>query len=93
MGAREEVTVPSSSRMTPEEAARIRQQDAAGRLDHDDPEVRRVLDEANRTSVRAHVYGRDAAARRTTRASLFVTAGAAALFAGGLALHFLLLAR
>ena len=47
----------SRSRMTPEEAARIRAQAAAGRLDHDDPEVRRVLDEANRTSVRAHVYG------------------------------------
>ncbi|WP_375387101.1 hypothetical protein [uncultured Amnibacterium sp.] len=81
----------SNARMTPEEAARIRRQDAAGRLDHGDPEVRRVLDEANRTSVRAHVYGRDAAARRTTRVSLLVTAGAAALFAGGLALHFLLL--
>ena len=78
------------ARMTPEEAQRIRAQDAAGRLDHDDPEVRRVLDEANRTSVRAHVYGRDAAARRTTRFSLLITAGAAALFAGGLALHFLL---
>ena len=78
------------SRMTPEEAQRIREQDAAGRLDHDDPEVRRVLDEANRTSVRAHVYGRDAAARSTTRVSLLMTAGAAALFVGGLALHFLL---
>jgi hypothetical protein len=77
--------------MTPEEAARIRSQDAAGRLDHDDPEVRRVVAEANRTSVRAHVYGRDAAARRITRMSLLVTIGAAALFAGGLALHFLLL--
>jgi hypothetical protein len=81
----------SSGRMTPEEAARIRRQDAAGHLDHDDPEIRRVLDEANRTSVRAYVYGRDAAARRTTRWSLLVTAGAAALFAGGLALHFLVL--
>jgi hypothetical protein len=80
----------SSSRMTPDEAARIRRQDAEGRLDHDDPEVRRVLEEANRTSVRAHVYGRDAASRRTTRASLLVTTGAAALFIGGLALHFLL---
>ena len=80
----------SSSRMTPEEAARIRRQDAEGRLDHDDPEVRRVLEEANRTSVRAFVYGRDAASRRTTRASLLVTTGAAVLFAGGLALHFLL---
>jgi hypothetical protein len=77
--------------MTPEEAARIRQQDAAGRLDHDDPEVRRVVEEANRTSVRAYVYGRDAAARRTTRASLLVVSGAALLFAGGLGLHFLLL--
>jgi hypothetical protein len=76
--------------MTPEEAARIRRQDAEGRLDHDDPEVRRVLEEANRTSVRAFVYGRDAASRRTTRASLLVTTGAAVLFAGGLALHFLL---
>lgn len=78
------------SRMTPEEAQRIRAQYAAGRLDHDDPEVRRVLDEANRTSVRAHVYGRDAAARRTTRSSLLITGGAAAVFVGGLALHFLL---
>lgn len=78
-------------RMTPDEAQRIRAQDAAGRLDHDDPEVRRVLEEANRISVRAHVYGRDAAARRTTRASLLVVAGGAALYAGGLALHFLLL--
>ena len=77
-------------RMTPEEARRIRAQDAAGRLDHDDPDVRRVLDEANRVSVRAHVYGRDAAARRTMRASLLITTGAAVLFAGGLALHFLL---
>jgi hypothetical protein len=79
-----------NARMTPEEAQRIRAQFAAGRLDRDDPEVRRVLDEANRTSVRAHVYGRDAAARRTTRASLLVTVGAALLFIGGLALHFLL---
>jgi hypothetical protein len=85
--------VASDARMTPEEAARIRRQDAAGHLDHDDPEIRRVLDEANRTSVRAYVYGRDAAARRTTRWSLIATAGAAALFAGGLALHFLLLVR
>ena len=76
--------------MTPEEAQRIRAQDAAGRLDHDDPEVRRVVEEANRTSVRAFVYGRDAAARRTTRVSLIVTIAAAALFCGGLALHFLL---
>ncbi|WP_158589949.1 hypothetical protein [Amnibacterium setariae] len=80
-------------RMTPEEAQRIRAQDAAGRLDRGDPEVRRVIEDANRTSVRAHVYGRDAAARRTTRTSLLVTTGAAALFAGGLALHFLLLTR
>ena len=78
------------ARMTPEEAQRIRAQHTAGRLDPDDPEVRRVLDEANRVSVRAYVYGRDAAARRTTRASLLVVAGSAALFAGGLALHFLL---
>ena len=78
------------SRMTPEEAQRIRAQDAAGRLDHDDPEVRRVLEEANRTSVRAYVYGRDAASRRLTRSSLLITAGAALLFLGGLALHFLL---
>jgi hypothetical protein len=76
--------------MTPEEAQRIRAQDAAGRLDHDDPEVRRVLDEANVTSVRAHVYGRDAAARSTTRFSLLLTAGAALLFIGGIALHVLL---
>ena len=81
----------SSARMTPEEAAGIRIQDAAGRLDHDDPEVRRVLAEANRTSVRAHVYGRDAAARSTMRGSPLVVSGAAALFAGGLALHFLVL--
>ena len=80
----------SRSHMTPEEAARIRAQAAAGRLDDDDPEVRRVLDEANRTSVRAHVYGRDAAARKTTRVSLYLTIGAAALFIGGLLLHFLL---
>jgi hypothetical protein len=80
----------SNSRMTPEEAARIRQQDVAGRLHHEDPEVRRVLAEANRTSVRAHVYGRDAAARRTTRASLLLTTGSAVIFVGGLALHFLL---
>ena len=33
----------SHARMTPEEAAAIRAQDLAGRLDHDDPEVRRVL--------------------------------------------------
>ena len=78
------------ARMTPEEAHRIRAQYAAGRLDQDDPEVRRVLDEANRTSVRAHVYGRDAAARRTTRSSLLVVSGSALLFAGGLALHFLM---
>ena len=52
--------------------------------------MRRVLDEANRTSVRAHVYGRDAASRSTTRFSLLITAGAALLFIGGLALHFLL---
>lgn len=78
------------ARMTPEEAQRIRAQDAAGRLDHDDPEVRRVLDEANRVSVRAHVYGRDAASRSTTRVSLLMTVGAAVLFIGGLALHFLL---
>lgn len=84
MGSRRQV------RMTPSEAQRIRAQDAAGRLDHDDPEVRRVLDEANRTSVRAHVYGRDAAARSTTRFSLLITAGAALLFIGGLVLHFLL---
>ena len=76
--------------MTPEEAQRIRAQDAAGRLDRSDPEVRRVLDEANRTSVRAHVYGRDAASRTATRASLLVTVGAAVLFIGGLLLHFLL---
>jgi hypothetical protein len=78
------------SRMTPAEAQRIRAQDAAGRLDHDDPEVRRVLDEANRTSVRAYVYGRDAAARGGTRFSLLITIGAALLFIAGLALHFLL---
>jgi hypothetical protein len=78
------------ARMTPEEAQRIRAQHAAGRLDHEDPEVLRVLEEANRVSVRAHVYGRDAAARRTTRVSLLITAGSAALFVGGLALHFLL---
>jgi hypothetical protein len=78
------------ARMTPEEARRIRTQDAAGRLDRADPEVLRVLEEANRVSVRAHVYGRDAAARRTTRVSLLITVGTAALFAGGLALHFLL---
>ncbi len=84
MGSRRQV------RMTPAEAQRIRAQDAAGRLDHDDPEVRRVLDEANRTSVRAHVYGRDAASRGATRFSLLITAGAALLFIGGLALHFLL---
>jgi hypothetical protein len=76
--------------MTPSEAQRIRAQDAAGRLDHDDPEVRRVLDEANRTFVRAHVYGRDPASRSATRFSLLITAGAALLFIGGLALHFLL---
>lgn len=79
--------------MTPEEAQRIRAQHAAGRLDDDDPEVRRVLEEANRTSVRAFVYGRDAAARRTTRWSLIVTIAAAALFCVGLALHFLLAVR
>ena len=80
----------ASARMTPEEAGRIRRQDAEGRLDHDDPEVRRVLDEANRISVRAYVYGRDAASRRTIRVSLLVTIGATALFLGGFALHFLL---
>lgn len=76
--------------MTPDEAQKIRAHDAAGRLDHSHPEVRRILEEANRTSVRAHVYGRDAAARRTTRFSLLITVSAALLFVGGLALHFLL---
>ncbi|TDS79732.1 hypothetical protein CLV52_0274 [Amnibacterium kyonggiense] len=76
--------------MTPEEAQRIRAQDAAGRLDHADPEVRRVIEDANRTSVRAHVYGRDAAARGTIRWSLLVTIAATAVFIVGLALHFLL---
>ncbi|MGT2425605.1 hypothetical protein [Amnibacterium kyonggiense] len=77
-------------RMTPEEAQRIRAQDAAGRLDHADPEVRRVIEDANRTSVRAHVYGRDAASRGGIRFSFLVTIGSALLFIAGLALHFLL---
>ncbi len=43
--------------------------ETAGTPEPEDPRdmVRRVLEEANRTSVRAFVYGRDAAARRTTR--------------------------
>jgi hypothetical protein len=77
-------------RLTAEEAARIRAQDGAGRLDRDDPEVRRVVGEANRASVRAHVWGRTRPARRQSAAVVVVIALAVALFASGLSLTVLL---
>lgn len=77
-------------RLTEEEADRIRAQDRAGRLPKDDPEVRRVVGEANRAAVRAHVYGRGPAGRRQSWAVVAVVAVGVVLFALGLSLTVLL---
>jgi hypothetical protein len=77
-------------RLTAAEAERIRAQDRAGRLAKDDPEVRRIVEEANRASVRAHVYGRDRQARRQSVLVVVVVVLAAVLFTVGLAVAVLL---
>jgi sigma54-dependent transcription regulator len=71
--------------MTAAEAARIRQQHEGGRLESGDATVRRVVDEANRTSVRGQLWGESTGARRITHGLLLTIGGGLVLYIGGLA--------
>lgn len=64
--------------LTVDEAAAIADHARAGRLDQSDPEIRRLVGEANRMLVRAQVWG-DAESPRRRRKRRWLAAGAVAL--------------
>ena len=72
--------------MTVEEAERIADQVAHGRLDTSDPSIARAVGEANRVLVRAETWGRDRAERRRTAGVAVLVLGGVALFVLGLTL-------
>ncbi len=72
--------------MTVEEAERIADQAAHGRLDTADPSIARAVGEANRVLVRAETYGRDRTERRRTAGVVALVLGGIALFVLGLTL-------
>ena len=72
--------------MTFEEAERIADQAAHGRLDVTDPSIARTVGDANRVLVRAETWGRDREERRRTRAVVLVVLAGVALFLVGLTL-------
>jgi hypothetical protein len=70
--------------MTLEEAQRIADQAAQGRLDLGDPSIARAVGEANRVLVRAETWGRDRQERRRTAGVVVLVAAGALLFVAGL---------
>jgi hypothetical protein len=72
--------------MTLEEAQRIADQAARGRLDVGDPSIARTVGEANRVLVRAETWGRDAEERRRTRGVVLMVLAGITLFVVGLTL-------
>lgn len=81
--------------MTVDEAERIEEQAASGALDPRDPGVRRLIEEAHRTSVQAYLWGTtDGRPERRSRRRLFLfVSGAALLTIAGLILSFLMASR
>lgn len=72
--------------MTVEEAERIADHAAQGRLDTSDPSIARAVGEANRVLVRAGTWGRDRAERRRTAGVVVLIVAGIALFLTGLTL-------
>jgi hypothetical protein len=72
--------------MTVEEAERIVDQAARGRLDVTDRSIARAVGEANRVLVRAETWGRDREERRRTRGAVLLVLAGVALFLVGLTL-------
>lgn len=79
--------------MTVEEAERIADQAAQGRLDLSDPSIARAVGAANRVLVRAETWGRDRAERRRTAGVAVLILGGIALFVLGLTLALALTVR
>jgi hypothetical protein len=86
---RHPAVVPRSRRkatMTVQEAERIADQAARGRLDVTDPSIARTVGQANRVLVRAETWGRDPEERRRTTGAVLLVLAGIALFLVGLTL-------
>lgn len=81
--------------MTVEEARRIEQQAASGIIDPRDPGVQKLIDEAHRTTVQAHLWGTTEGRPegRGPRRLLLVVSGVVVLTIAGMILSFLLASR
>lgn len=73
-------------RMSLDEAQRIADQAAHGRLDTSDPSIARAVGEANRVLIRAETWGKDREERRRTAGVALLVLGGIVLFLVGLTL-------